>query len=83
MEARILKMDMTLGKRIYKRDAPYDIEKLGEKLKKNMVAVGRWKNTKEPFVYIYRSEDYFLPIYLSKEMIYEILSWMKKVKEED
>lgn len=80
MEARILKTDGTLGKKIYTVNVPADVYPIRRRLKKTMVAVGRWRNTNEPFfaVVTWKYNSFF-----SVELLKEIIKWMKRVKEED
>jgi hypothetical protein len=81
MEARILKQDGTLGKKIYTIDVPYDMDPIQKRLNKTLLGAGRWRNSNASFFTIL-AEDGFTP-YFSEEVLKEIIAWMGKVKEED
>jgi len=80
MEARILKSDGTLGKKIYQIDVPADMYPIQRRLNKILLGVGKWRNSSVSFFTVLSGKH---NAFFSIESIREIILWMGNVKEKD
>lgn len=79
MEARILKQDGGLGKRIYECDVPADMYALRRKLKKTLIGVGQWRNIPEKYISILVIKN--RQLFINQELLESILEWMDEYSD--
>jgi len=75
MKWRIIKIDKSLGKKVGKVNIPADLRRIGKKIKKPLLGIGRWSNSNTKFICFYSPTLFFI----EEKTLKEIKEWMEKI----